>query len=224
MEQQTIIITGATGTLGSASVQHFGDHGFNVVGLSRRKSLIAPTSNIHLIENCDLTNFENAQSAIAQTIEKYSKPTVLINIAGGFIWKEIVDTSYDDIDTMMDLNFKTLYNMTKATLEALSETSCCRIINIGATGAITAAPGMAAYAISKSAVMRYTEALAAETSDNITVNALMPSIIDTPQNRKDMPNQDFSKWLAVDKIIAKMAYLISLEAQNTNGKFISFNG
>ncbi len=140
------------------------------------------------------------------------------------MWKEIKDTSIHDFDRMYGLNFKTMCNMTMAALPGLEKSDCGRIINIGAMGAMHAAAGMAAYAISKSAVMRFTEALAAETKDNLTANAIMPSIIDTPQNRSDMPDADFSKWVTTAELVDLMVFLSSNEASGINGALLPAAG
>jgi len=205
MSNKNIIITGAGGFLGSAALAAFSDQdGYSV----------------HDIKNCDLTINDNAINALADI----SEIDVLINIAGGFIWKEISDTTFDDFGSQFNINFKTTYNMTMAALSRIEKSANGRIINIAAISAIKADRGMAAYAISKSAVMRFTEALAIETPDNVTVNAVMPSIIDTPANRNDMPDADFSKWVTTTEIVDQLLFLASNEASGINGALIPVAG
>tara|TARA_R110002096_G_scaffold416576_2_gene619401 strand:+ start:240571 stop:241203 length:633 start_codon:yes stop_codon:yes gene_type:complete len=202
---RNIIITGAGGALGSNTVKAFKNN---------------DAFNVYEVSGTDLTDMNNAQ-AIA---DQHDEIDVLLNIAGGFTWKEIKDTSFEDFEAQFNMNFKTMYNMTMATLTKIEKAESGRIVNIGAASAITAASGMAAYAASKSAVMRFTEALAAETPDTMTVNALLPSIIDTPTNRNDMPEADFSKWVTVDELISQLIFLVSVQSSGINGAIIPVTG
>ena len=224
MSKKTVIITGADGNLGTQVVQKFIDMDLNVVAAFGGTKPVDTPESIYSLENCDLTNPDHAKAIMSTTCCKYAEPDILINIAGGFMWKEIKDTSFDDFDRMFNLNFKTMYNMTMTALPQLEKSENARIINVGAMGAVHAAAGMAAYAVSKSAVMRFTEALAAETGDNVTVNAILPSIIDTPQNRADMPDADFSKWVSTEELVNLMAFLSSNEASGINGALLPASG
>ncbi|MCP5381009.1 MAG: SDR family NAD(P)-dependent oxidoreductase [Kordiimonadaceae bacterium] len=205
MTKKSIIITGTSGFLGAAAYTAYRDHGGYV---------------IHTLEGIDLTDNDKVREAIngIETID------VLINIAGGFIWKEIRHTSYSDFEEQLNKNFKTMYNVTMAALEKIENSKSGRIINIGATGAINPGPGMAAYAISKSAVMRFTEVLASETGDHVTVNAILPSIIDTPVNRENMKEADFSKWVTTKELVDQMVFLTSDMASGINGALIPVAG
>jgi NAD(P)-dependent dehydrogenase (short-subunit alcohol dehydrogenase family) len=108
------------------------------------------------------------------------------------------------------MNLKTCITATKAALPHLERQGAGRIVNIGALAANKAANGMGAYAASKAAVARFTEALADEVKlKNITVNAILPSIIDTPQNRKDMPDAEFDRWVKPQDIARVIAFLLS---------------
>ena len=224
MKNKTIIITGANGNLGQVALKTFLELGANVVTVSRGPCKQEIEGRVHFVENCDLSFYENAERVLAQTIKTFGGPDLLLNIAGGFIWKEIQDTSFEDIELQFNSNFKTMYNMVNCVLPSLGKRENARIINIGAMGALKAEAGMTAYAISKSAVMRFTEALAAESTDHITVNALLPSIIDTPQNRADMADADHAKWVTSQEIVDQMAFLASNEASGINGALIPMAG
>lgn len=203
--RRNIIITGANGALGSEAVKVFKNN---------------DAYKVHDVSGTDLTDMSNAQ----KFSDQHEDIDVLINIAGGFIWKELKDSVYDDFEAQFNINFKTMYNMTMATLAKIEKSQNGRIINIGAKGAIMAEPGMAAYAASKSAVMRFTEALAAETPDTMTVNAILPSIIDTPTNRNDMPDADFSKWVTVNELVNQLSFLASEQSSGINGALIPVIG
>ena len=223
MHNKIVIITGAEGNLGQAAVKIFNDNGAKVAAVCYGKNPSPECANLS-INDCNLTNPETAEKVITQVTEELGQPSILINIAGGFMWKEIKDTNFTDFEAMFNLNFKTMYNMTTAALPILERTENARIINIGALGAVSAGVGMAAYAVSKAAVMRFTEALAAETGDNMTVNAIMPSIIDTPQNRNDMPDADFSKWVTTEELVDLMVFLSSNEGSGINGALLPATG
>lgn len=224
MKNKTVIITGATGNLGAVAVRKFNELGANVVAVSRGAKADDVDDTVYTIENCDLVKPEQVKDIIAQTSSHFAKPDILINVAGGFLWKKIKDTSLEDFNAQFNLNFTTMYNMTMAALPSLEQSIAGRIINIGAIGALSAGSGMAAYASSKSAVMRFTEALASETKDNLTVNAIMPSIIDTPQNRRDMPDADASKWVTAVELVDVMVFLSSNKASGVNGVLMPVTG
>lgn len=219
--QKTIIVTGAAGDLGSVVAKKLALHGYNVVAILRKTTPELNQNNIHCIENCDLTNEQDAMRAVKETVEKFENIYALLNIAGGFIWKTINDTSIHDIDHMINVNFKTMFNITKAARPFLEQQETSRIINVGAAGALKADMGMAAYAISKCAVMRYSEALSVETSAHLTVNTILPTIIDTKRNRQDMPDADFDSWQTVDEISDKFLFLLSSDAAKINGQQIN---
>jgi len=126
---------------------------------------------------------------------------------------------------MFDVNVKTALNASKAVLAHVSARGAGRIVNIGAMAALKAGTGMGAYTASKSAVMRLTEALADELKDKgVTVNAILPSIIDTPQNRADMPKADFARWVTPEQIAGVIAFLLSQDAQCITGALVPVAG
>lgn len=224
MKNKKVIITGADGNLGKEAVNEFSKAGAKVAAIYYGSKLGDIPANVCAVEHCDLTDEKQAKSAVNKASENMDQPDILINIAGGFTWREIKDTTPQDFDAQFNLNFKTMYNMTMAALDGISKSSNGRIINIGAMGAITAGAGMAAYAVSKSAVMRFTEALAAETADNVTINAILPSIIDTPENRRDLPDADRSKWVKTNEIVDVLMFLSSNKASGINGALLPVTG
>ena len=201
---KTIIITGAAGALGSEAVRVLSKE-YNVTAICHGEKPATNITNVNYVENCNLSQIENA----INIFNTNKTPYAIINIAGAFIWKEIKDTDFSDIENMFNINFKTMFNMTKAALPYLEAMDNAHIINVGATAAHKADIGMAAYTISKSAVLRFSEALAKETSDNINVNVIMPSIIDTLQNRADMPDADFGAWDTTDSLVSQISALLN---------------
>ena len=125
----------------------------------------------------------------------FGKLDALINIAGGFAFEAVADGDPKTWQRMYALNVTTALNASRAAIPHLAASTAGRIINVGAMGALQAGAGMGAYAASKAGVHRLTEALAAEQKGKITVNAVLPSIIDTAANRASMPKADFTKWV-----------------------------
>ena len=147
----------------------------------------------------------------------------LVNSAGGFAWEKVEGASLATWDRLYQMNLRTAVAATQAALPHLPDGG--RIVNIGANGAVKAGAGMGAYAASKSGVMRLTEALAEELKPRgITVNALLPSIIDTPANRADMPDADFGTWVQPAQLAGVIAFLLSDEANAVTGALLPVTG
>jgi NAD(P)-dependent dehydrogenase (short-subunit alcohol dehydrogenase family) len=151
---------------------------------------------------------------------------VLVNIAGGFRWQTLEQGDVEGWDAMFAINLKTAVLATKAALPQLVQSSAGRIVNVGAGAAARPAmTGMGAYTASKAGVHKLTESLAEELKDRgITVNAVLPGIIDTPQNRADMPHADFSKWVRPQAVAAVIAFLASDQAAAVTGALVPVYG
>lgn len=148
----------------------------------------------------------------------------LVNVAGGFVWETTADGSWQSWERMYRINVQSAHH---AIVHALPMLRLGRgsIVNIGAAAAARASGGMGAYTASKSAVARLTESLAAEEmAHGIRVNAILPSIIDTPQNRAEMPDSDFSKWVSPHEISEVVAFLLSPTASGVTGASIPVYG
>jgi NAD(P)-dependent dehydrogenase (short-subunit alcohol dehydrogenase family) len=149
----------------------------------------------------------------------------MINIAGGFRWEKLESGALETWDLMYRINLRTAVVACKTALPFLIESGNGRIVNIGAMGAIKAGAGMGAYAASKAGVAKLTEALAEELKDKgVTVNAILPSMIDTPRNRLDMPDADFSRWVAPAAIADVVAFLLTDAAAALTGALIPVAG
>ena len=146
------------------------------------------------------------------------KPSILVNIAGGFVWETLADGGPSTWERMFRINALTAVTTCKVLLPTLSEQAGAAIINIGAAAAGKADMGMGAYTASKAAVAKLTESLAAELADkDVTVNAVLPTIIDTATNRADMPDADFSSWVRAKDIAQVIAFLASDGARSITG-------
>jgi NAD(P)-dependent dehydrogenase (short-subunit alcohol dehydrogenase family) len=230
MNGKTIVVTGGFGALGSGVAAAAIDRGASVAVLDVAPS--APQAladrlgpKALLVGGVDLSSTEGAQKAMGAVKAKFGRLDALLNIAGGFQWEPVEDGSSESWDRMFALNLKTALNACRAALPYLLESGAGRIVNVGAQSALRAAAGMGPYAASKSAVHRLTESLAEELKlKGVNVNAVLPSTIDTPANRRDMPNADFDRWVSPADLAAVILFLASDEAKAVTGALIPVSG
>jgi NAD(P)-dependent dehydrogenase (short-subunit alcohol dehydrogenase family) len=162
---------------------------------------------------------------MAQIAKEAGRLDGLVNVAGGFHWEKLAGGTLDSWELMYRLNLRTAVVSCQAALPYLLQAGAGRIVNVGAMGAVKAATGMGAYAASKAGVAKLTEALADELKDRgITVNAILPSTLDTPRNRLDMPQADFSRWVTPVEAAEVIAFLVSDESRAVTGALIPVVG
>jgi NAD(P)-dependent dehydrogenase (short-subunit alcohol dehydrogenase family) len=223
MSERVIAVTGGHGVLGRAVVAAALVEGLKVAIIDHATGQTAPEGVLEL-GGVDLTDPASATKAIEAVASHFGRLDALLNIAGGFVWQ-----TTDDADPvwgkMFALNLTTALNASRAALPHLKRSAEGRIVNVGANGALKAAAGMGAYAASKSGVHRLTEGLAEELkSSSVTVNAVLPSILDTDQNRKDMPDADPAKWVRPSDLARVMLFLASPESRAVTGALIPVTG
>lgn len=222
-----VVITGAAGSLGVAVADAFAAAGARLALIDRTADPgPLSTSGYHeaFIGGVDLGDLSQARAAMEKAVTRLGSIDVLVNVAGGFRWETVLDGRVETWDLLYSINLKTALCACKAALPHLS-TDGGRIINIGAAAAAKAGAGMGAYTASKAGVAKLTEALAEELKDKgITVNAVLPSIIDTPANRNDMPNADFSRWVKPEALAAVIAFLASDASRAITGASIPVLG
>ena len=229
-QNRVVVVTGAYGALGTAVAKAFDRTGAHValIDLSQPSAEVqaAFAGSRHLVlGGADLANVESTRKAMAAIAMRFGGIDVLVNVAGGFRWEKIEDGDVDTWDAMYAMNLRSAVVSCKAVLPAMLERGGGRIINIGAGAAAKAGLGMGAYTASKSGVQRLTEALAEELKDrHITVNAILPGIIDTPRNRLDMPSADFTRWVSPAEIASVIVFLASDEASAVTGAAIPVSG
>lgn len=223
MAKRTVVVTGGHGVLGRAVVQAALADGLNVALIDHAEGPTPPEGAFE-VSGVDLTDPRGAEAAVGKVAAHFGGIDALLNIAGGFVWQTVEDGE-PAWDRMFTLNLTTALNATRAALPHLKMSSEGRVVNVGAAGALKAAAGMGAYAASKSAVHRLTESLAEELkSTSVTVNAVLPSILDTPQNRKDMPNADPARWVAPSDLAAVILFLASPASRAMTGALVPVTG
>jgi NAD(P)-dependent dehydrogenase (short-subunit alcohol dehydrogenase family) len=223
-----VVVSGAAGALGAAVAQAFATSGAQVALVDRAtdaKGIDTKLGPPHFfLGGVDLADGAEAERAISTVVSRLGGIDVLVNVAGGFRWETVADGKVDTWDFLYNINVKTALCATKAVLPHLPG-GRGRIINIGAAAAAKAGAGMGAYTASKAGVIKLTEALAEELKDKgINVNAVLPSIIDTPANRADMPSADFSRWVAPAALAEVIVFLASDAARAITGASIPVTG
>lgn len=218
---RSIIVTGGFGVLGHVVAAAFAAAGDKVARIDFAPAAKEPVAGALDIGGVDLTDAVATQRAVDKVVAAHGGIDVLVNIAGGFTWETVEGGSLDAWARMQAMNLTTCVTMTKLALPHIAKSQAGRIVNIGAGAALKAAMGMGAYAASKSGVHRLTEALAEEVaSQGVTVNAVLPSIIDTPTNRADMPDADVSTWVKPEAIADVIAFLASDAARSVTGALV----
>ena len=224
MDGKVIVVTGASGALGKVVAAAALARGARVGGLDHATSKIPPTGNRIQVGGVDLSVAAQAQEAVDAVALHFGKLDALINIAGGFAFETVADGDPKTWQRMYALNVLTALNASRSAIPHLLASTAGRIVNVGAMGALQAGSGMGAYAASKAGVHRLTEALATEWKGKITVNAVLPSTIDTPANRASMPNADFSKWVTPQELAEVILFLASDAASAITGALLPVNG
>jgi NAD(P)-dependent dehydrogenase (short-subunit alcohol dehydrogenase family) len=230
LQGKTVVVTGGLGALGRVVAETAAARGASVAALDHATQVPEGLAerlgvNALLLGGIDLSAAAEAEKAMGAVKAKFGRIDALLNIAGGFQWATVEDGEAESWDRMVALNLKTALNASKAALPYLLQSGAGRIVNVGAQSALHAASGMGPYAASKSAVHRLTESLADELKlKGVTVNAVLPSIIDTPANRRDMPKADFDRWVAPADLAAVMLFLASDEAKAVTGALIPVTG
>lgn len=231
---KVLVITGADGALGGAVATVLGKYGARLALITHGPVpsgvAAASASDVLHFGGIDLTLPDAARSVMDSVVKQAGRIDGLINVAGGFRWEKVAGGSLDAWDSMYALNLKTAVAACQAALPHLLQAGggpmrAGRIVNVGALGAAKAAAGMGAYAASKAGVAKLTEALADELKGRgITVNAILPSTLDTPRNRLDMPEADFSRWVTLTEAAEVIAFLVSDEASAVTGALIPVVG
>jgi NAD(P)-dependent dehydrogenase (short-subunit alcohol dehydrogenase family) len=222
---RTVVITGASGNLGRVVAKAFADLGARLALLDLKRGDLQDRPN-QVFLDVDLFKPDSAGAAVGKALERFGRIDVLCNIAGGFrMGSPVHETKDADWDFLFGVNARSVLNTARAAVPAMLKGGGGKIVNIGAFAAQRGAANMGAYVASKSAVIRLTESMEAELREkNINVNCVLPTIIDTPENRKAMPNADPRKWVAPDDLASVIVFLASDAARAIHGAAIPVIG
>lgn len=222
---RTVVLTGASGNLGRVVASAFAGTGASLALLDVKPGSIRESAQQIFLQT-DLLDAQSVQAAADRVLQRFGRIDVLCNLAGGFrMGSPLHETSAQDWDFLFDLNARTLLHTAKAMVPAMLERGGGKIVNVAAYAAQKGAARMGAYAASKSAVIRLTETMAAELREhNINVNCVLPTIIDTPQNRAEMPQADPRKWVAPQDLANVIVFLASDAARAVHGAAVPVCG
>jgi NAD(P)-dependent dehydrogenase (short-subunit alcohol dehydrogenase family) len=222
---KVIAVTGAFGALGAAVAAILSGYGAHVAHLDHAPVPAGSPAGSLALGGIDLADAAAAAAAMSRIVQSAGRLDGLVNIAGGFRFEKLDGGALDSWDSMYRMNLRTAVCCCEAALPHLLRVGGARIVNVGALGAVKAGAGMGAYAASKAGVAKLTEALAEELKDRgITVNAVLPSTMDTPRNRLDMPTADFSRWVPLSAMGEVIAFLLSEAAGVVTGALIPVSG
>lgn len=221
-KDKTIIITGAFGFLGRAVLAECLAQGYNLGLIDYAPipdALFADDEDkVFAVGGCDLSDAAQAEEAVKKIVDHFGQVNGLLNIAGGFRWESFLDNNLDSWEALFKLNVKTAISTTKAVAPYMVSNGSGAIVCVSAAASAKADMGMGPYAASKAGVSRFVESLAQELkSSNVRINAVAPSIIDTPVNRKDMPDANYADWVPPAELAKVMLYLLSDDAKVITG-------
>jgi NAD(P)-dependent dehydrogenase (short-subunit alcohol dehydrogenase family) len=240
MSKKVIVITGASGALGRAVIKVlsrknksyeykfiFALLDINTDSLTDFLDTIGISSENFRVYKSDITDDKSIKKDINKIVDEFSAIDVLLHIAGTYRGgKPIYEAEIEDFDFLMSLNTRSFILLTKAIVPIMKKKKFGRIITIGSRNVLTIAPAKSGfYTATKAALVKLTETLAYEViNDNITVNSIVPSVLDTEMNRKFMPGKDFSQWVDPINIGHLIEYLISDKGKDITGASIPVYG
>ncbi|XOV81947.1 MAG: SDR family oxidoreductase [bacterium] len=219
LKGKTIIVTGGAGILGEAVAREAHQQGADVVLLDVVTEF---KSDLGRCFTVDLTD----TNAVAACLDAIGDFDAVANVAGGFaMGPQVFETTEDFWENMQTINVTTLRTMLRHTIPHLITKGRGSVVNVGALGALQGVGNMGAYTAAKSTVMRLTEALSEEVKGKgINVNAVLPSLIDTPRNRADMPDADYATWVSPQELAAVICFLLSDQARAVHGALLPVRG
>ena len=228
-ENRTVMITGAAGHLGKAVAAAFAQRGARLVLVDRHaESLEAAfgADAASALVPADLLDARQAQAALDTAVARFGRVDALCHVAGGFrMGAGVHETTDATWEFLFDVNARTLVNVARAVVPHMVKHGGGRIVAVGAHAALRGVAGMGAYCASKSALVRLVEAMSAELKEkHVNVNCVLPTIIDTPDNRAAMPDADPARWVAPQALAEAIAFLASDAARAVHGAALPVSG
>jgi NAD(P)-dependent dehydrogenase (short-subunit alcohol dehydrogenase family) len=224
LNHRRVIVTGGLGALGRRVGAELTARGARVALVDRATQTEVEGVQI-VVGGVDLGDAASTAGAFEKIAQRLDGIDALVNVAGGFAWETLEGGSIETWDRLYATNVRTAVIASREVLPYLLRAGNASIVNVGALAAQKAGSGMGAYAASKAGVARLTESLAEELKDrNVNVNAVLPSILDTPANRADMPDADVSRWVSPHALGAVIAFLLSGDARAVTGACLPVAG
>ena len=230
---RVVVVSGAAGNLGGVISHAFASSGAKTGLLDRRPGRLqemcgqlADDPSHLLIGNVDMTDSDSVEDSVRQVVDAHGRVDILINAIGGFRGGAPVhETSLEGWDFMFELNTRSVFLSCRAVVPHMIKQGSGKIVNIGARPGVRGAANSAAYSGAKSAVIRLTESLSEELKDQgINVNCVLPGHLDTPENREQTPEADFSRWVSPSAVAEVILFLASEQANAIHGGSIPAYG
>lgn len=227
------LITGGTGALGRAVTAAFLEAGAAVAityivdpEVPECQACLGARADAPLFQRTDVTVEGEVQKLVQTVVERLGRIDILLSLAGGYVGDlpvaELPEATWDH---MLDINLKSAFLCCKHVVPVMQRGGGGRIVTVSSRAAVKVFPGISAYAAAKGGLIAFTETLAREVlQDNITVNAILPSVIDTPANRKAMPGADYSAWVRPEEIARVLLFLCSEASREISGAAIPIYG
>ncbi len=227
---RTVIVTGGTGALGGSVVRGFLDAGARVLVTYVAEGEVAPfrrrfadAADRVELHRCDVRAAAEVEALLHQVPSGALQ--AVVNLAGGYRWTKVADADDATLEHLLDLNLRTTFAMCRAAAPALADAGGGAIVNVSARAALRGEAGNGVYGATKAAVLALTQSLSEELKrDGVNVNAVLPSIIDTPANRKAMPKSDPAAWVAPGELANVIVFLASDAAAAVHGAAIPVYG
>ena len=226
MKGKVVLVTGANGGLGAYVTQAFLDAGATVVGTSRKVQQ-SDFNNPHFTAlPAEISTREGAQTLVEQVVARFGKLDALAHTVGGFAGgQSIVDTDDTTFQRMLDLNLNCVFHILRAAVPSLRKTGNGRVIAIGSRAALEPGAGVGAYSASKAAMVSLIRTVALENKDaGLTANTILPGTMDTPANRRAIPNADVSKWVQPATVAELVVWLAGETGKDVTGSVIPVYG
>jgi NAD(P)-dependent dehydrogenase (short-subunit alcohol dehydrogenase family) len=223
--KRVVLITGGTGALGRTLVKKFIDSGARTISsyLNEKEAENLKTAN-HKVEliKLDITKEEQILKVIPILVERFGTIDVLVNLVGG---KNITELGENDWEAMMGLNLKSAFLISKHVIPVMISGKGGNVVHISSRTGLKSDGYDSAYAVSKAGLIRFVESTSQEFKDNnINVNCILPTTIDTEANRRAMPNADFNKWILKEDLANVVLFLCSPDSKVINGAAIPTYG
>jgi NAD(P)-dependent dehydrogenase (short-subunit alcohol dehydrogenase family) len=226
MKGKVVMVTGANGGLGTSVTQAFLDAGATVVGTSRKIQQSEFMSADFAAVPAEITNSQGAESLLDQVVRRYGRLDVLAHTVGGFAGgSPVAETDDATFQQMFDVNLNATFYLLRASIPVLRKSGNGKIIAIGSRAAVEPGANVGAYSASKAAMVSLIKTIALENRDaGMTANVILPGTMDTPANRKAMPDADFSKWVRPATVASLMVWLAREAGKDVNGAAIPVYG